>query len=202
MRAYRVIITIAVISGLASLAALWQISNSRIDSEKRAPKYNSVPSIKTGPNIRLETVEADAETGRVSMVMSVEVREFTQEIVVSLVGDSSLVPGGIQKVRQPVGDQTTVEFKFTFEIPQNDTLSVMFFVLEETGIEGSYSRTHVVRRGNSVDTIHLASQQVDDLTPVGSRWFIRRPDTLLVLNAHPDRSWQSKRIDVPTRDAR
>lgn len=151
-----------------------------------------------GPEIKLETAEVDHKTGQVTLKMTVEVRDLTKEIAVKIMGDSSLVPEGAQEFSQLVGDQDMVEFLFPFNVTQYDTMRVMFFVIEKTGIEGFYSREHVVKRGDRTDTIKTGPQQGDEVFPMGNRYFVRTPDTLMVLTSHPSRSKpMSRHLETP-----
>lgn len=165
-----------------------------------SPSAQSMKGVRHLPDVAIETVEANNETGQVTLRVTVEVRQYVSEIGLMLEGDSALIPSGrMEYPSQPVADRKAVEFLVPFDVPPNDTVWVLFMVVEKkVPIQGQVFRD--ITRTDSTGKVHVSRELVeqrDEVLRVNVRYFVRDDNQLQVLSAPPRRERNVVRVEAP-----
>ncbi|MCX6834263.1 MAG: hypothetical protein NTW07_03875 [candidate division Zixibacteria bacterium] len=165
-----------------------------------APNAQSSKGVMPHPEVKIETVEADNQTGRVTMRVTVEVRQYVAEVGLKLEGDSAILPGGqLEYASQAVDGRKAVEFPVSFDVPPNDTVGVSFFAIEKKApLQGQVFRDDTLtdRNGKAFVAQELVPQW-DEIFRSATRYFLRVGDKLQVLNAPPRQEEGDGHVETP-----
>ncbi len=124
------------------------------------------------PMTTIEMAAADGQTGRVTLRVTIEVRQYVREVDLRVDTASVVLQEGVSFQSQVEEGQKEVQFLVPLNIPVGDTVAVFFTAIEKkVPLQGQVFRETTTTDGNGkVQTVRELVEPLDEYCRLGLRY--------------------------------